>query len=81
MTGGFFLPVGPAKALSESSTTTGRSADLVVKEPAMEKQSMPPPMMQRTDPAQPIKRATPSSYLREGTAVVIVLFGAAHEML
>lgn len=57
-----------------------RASDLFVKEPAMEKQNMTPPTMQRTDPAQPMKRATPSSYLRQKTVVVIVVFGAAYEI-
>lgn len=69
------------KVLLESIKVTERASDLFVKEPAMEKQNMIPPTMQRTDPAQPMKRATPSSYLCERIVVVIVLFGATHETL
>lgn len=41
--------------------------NLLLKESAMEKQSMLPPRIQRIEPAQPIKRAAPSSYLQKIT--------------
>ena len=38
--------------------------NLLLKEPAIEKQSMVPPRIHRIEPAQPMKSAAPSSYLR-----------------
>lgn len=42
------------------------ATDLFV--PAIEKHNMAPPRMQRIEPAQPINRAAPSSYLQTATA-------------
>lgn len=52
--------------------------DLLAKESAMEKQSMLPPMIQRTEPAQPIKRAAPSSYLKIKNNAAMLLKWVSH---
>lgn len=42
--------------------------NLLGKEPVTERQKILPPRMQRMDPAQPMKRAAPSSYLKTITS-------------
>lgn len=80
VTSGFFIfyVLNLKNVMPENSTVTEKASDLAVKEPAVERQSMMPPTMQRTDPDQPMNRAAPSSYLRERTVVVLSLVSVRH---